>query len=129
MNEYLTTKYSTTPFDSIIDIAGADDQLYDKSPAYLKPDGAYLIGGKMSVTHGGGGLLDIMSWALKFYTKTCWPRFLGGTPRKGFFHSANIIPKDIVKTAALVEAGQLTGTIDTEFAMEDALKVRLSPYR
>lgn len=124
MNEYLKTKYSTNPFDAILDIAGADDYLYDKCPAFLKPGGTYLIGGKMSITHGNGGLLDIVSFALKFYTKSYWPRFLGGVPRKGFFHSASVVGDDIVRTAECVEAGHLKGTIDREFAMEDALKVR-----
>ncbi|KEF59922.1 uncharacterized protein A1O9_04770 [Exophiala aquamarina CBS 119918] len=124
LHEHLRTKYSTDPFNSIIDIAGNDELLYDKSPGYMKPDGVFILGGKMSVTHGGGsvGFLSILGFALNFTLKTCRPLLLGGTPRKGLFHSANITPDSIRKTAALVEAGHLTGTIDTEYAMEDALK-------
>lgn len=124
LHEHLITKYSTSPFDAIIDITGADELLYDKSPGYLRPDGIFLLGGKMSVTHGGGGLFNILGFILNFQVKTHWPRFLGGTPRKGTFHSANLVPESIIKTAALVEAGKLTGTVDTEYAMEDAIKVR-----
>lgn len=123
LHEYLITKYSTSPFDSIIDITGADELLYDKSPGYLKPDGTFLLGGKMSVTHGGGSLFEILGFVLNFQVKIRWPRFLGGTPRKGIFHSANIVPDSIIKTAAVAESGKLTGTVDTEFAMEDAIKV------
>lgn len=123
LHEYLRAKYSTNPFNSVIDIAGADELLYDKSPGYLKPDGVFILGGKMSVTHGGGGFLSILGFALNFTLKACWPLLLGGTPRKGLFHSANITPDSIRETAALAEAGHLTGIIDTEYAMEDALKV------
>lgn len=124
LHEYLKIKYSTDPFDSIIDITGADGLLYDKSPDYLKPDGVFILGGKMSVTHSGGGFLKVVGFVLGFTLRSRWPRILGGTPRKGLFHSANITPDSIKETAALAEAGYLTGTIDTEYAMEDALKVR-----
>jgi hypothetical protein len=124
LHEHLRTKYSTSPFNAIIDITGADELLYDKSPGYLKPDGVFLLGGKMSVTHGGLGLFGILGFILSFQIKIHWPRFLGGTQRKGVFHSANIVPESIIKTAALVEAGKLTGTVDTEYAMEELIKVR-----
>ena len=39
------------------------------------------------------------------------------------FYSANIDQESLQKVASLVEAGQLKGLVDSEWAMEDAVKV------
>jgi len=38
------------------------------------------------------------------------------------FHSANINQQGYLETAKLVEAGKLTGVVDTEYPMEDAVQ-------
>jgi hypothetical protein len=68
--------------------------------------------------------LSIISFVLSFQLKARWPLRLGGTPRKGVFYSANIDQESLQKVADLVEAGKLKGLVDSEWAMEDAVKVR-----
>ncbi len=127
LSKYLASQYSTKPFNVIIDIAGTDERLYDKSPAYLTPDGFFMAAGKVGLIHGAGtGFGDLLSFLLAFYRKALLPRVLGGVPRKGMFHSANINQEGFLATARLVEAGHLTGVVDSEYPMEDAVKVRAS---
>lgn len=75
------------------------------------------------MTHGGAGFLGILAFVLSFQLKVRWPLRLGGTPRKGLFYSANINQESLQRVADLVEAGQLKGLVDSEWAMEDAIKV------
>lgn len=75
------------------------------------------------MTHGGASLLSIVSFVLSFQLKANWPLILGGTPRKGLFYSANINQESLQKVADLVEAEKLKGSVDSEWAMEDAIMV------
>ena len=87
-------------------------------------DGVFVYGGKISLTHGGASFLGILSTVLGFQLKAKWPLSLGGTPRKGVFYSAHINQESLQKVADLVDTGQLKGLVDSEWAMEDAVKVR-----
>lgn len=127
LHEYLAEHYSSKPFNVIIDVAGADELLYDKSPAYLTPDGMFVAAGKMSVTHGGGGILSILYFLLSFNVRASWPVSLGGIPRRGIFHSGNVVQSSMQKLPALIEAGHIRGLVDSEWAMEDAIKVCYCP--
>jgi hypothetical protein len=102
---------------------GNDDLLYTRSPSYLRPEGAFVAGGKMSVIHGDGGYLNLFSALLGFALHMYWPVMLGGTPRKYVFHSGNIDAETMAKLPALVNSGDLTGLVDSVFEMEDAIKV------
>jgi hypothetical protein len=127
IHEYLAEHYSSKPFNVIIDIAGADDTLYFESPRYLASEGIFLAGGKMDVTHGGGGFLSVLSFLVVSHLRMHWPRILGGTPRTLVFHSGNVTQVSMQKLPELIRTGQLRGLIDSEWAMEDAIKVRLLP--
>ncbi|KIW74038.1 hypothetical protein PV04_02106 [Phialophora macrospora] len=122
IHEYLTERYSSKPLNVIIDIAGADDTLYLESPRYLAPDGIFLAGGKMDITHGGGGFLSILSFLVISHLRMYWLATLGGTPRTLMFHSGHITQASMRKLPELVQNGQLRGLVDSEWAMEDAIK-------
>lgn len=113
----------TNAFDAIIDISGSDPVLFDKSPAYLKPGGTFILAGNMNLTHSTGvGILGVLSFVLNTRLKTSWPLFLGGTPRRGLMFSGNVNQVGMRKVAKLVEDGKLRPLVDSEWAMEDAVK-------
>ncbi|KAJ9608034.1 zinc ion binding [Cladophialophora chaetospira] len=122
LSDHLAELYSAKPFNVIMDCAGVDDSLYFESPRYLSPDGVFLAGGRMGVTHGGGGILDILSFLVVLQLRMHWPSVLGGTPRTLMFHSGEVIPESMQELPRLVEKGQLRGVIDGEWPMEDAIK-------
>ncbi len=79
----------------------------------------------MDVTHGGGGFLSILSFLVVSQLRMHWPRILGGTPRTLMFHSGQVTQVSMQKLPELIRTGQLRGLVDSEWAMEDAIKVRL----
>lgn len=127
LDEYLAEHHASRPFDAIIDIAGADDMLYMRSSRYLKSDGLYLRGGSMNVTHAEGANLWKTLWFLaSFHLKAHLPETLGGAPRRGLLHSANIDPETLQRVGQLVEDHQLTCHVDSEWSMEEVLQVSRS---
>jgi hypothetical protein len=77
----------------------------------------------MDVTHGGGGLFNILSFLITVHLRMYWPTSLGGVPRKLVFHSGNVVQDSMKKLPELIETGKLRGLVDSEWAMEDAVKV------
>lgn len=77
----------------------------------------------MNVTHGGGSLLSILSFLITLQLRMHWPTFLGGVPRKLLFHSGEVVQDSMKKLPGLIENGQLLGLVDSEWEMEDAIKV------
>ncbi len=108
----------------IVDVVGIEDTLYFESPRYLAPDGVFLLGGKMDLIHDGGGLLGILSFLVVLYLRMHRPVVLGGTRRTLLFHSGNVNQDSMQHLPDLVKNGHLRGVVDSEWAMEDALKVR-----
>jgi hypothetical protein len=123
LSKYLSEQYSETPFDAIIDNAGVDDSLYLDCPQYLTADGTYLPGGKMDVTHGGGGVLNILAFVVTAQLRRVWPVFFGGVPRRYVFVSGNIDQDTMKHLPPLVEDRKLQGLVDSVWAMEDAIQV------
>ena len=123
LHEYLAEQYSSNPFDAIIDIVGEDPLLYEKSPAYLSPNGIFLFGGNMPLIHGGGGLLDVIRWQLGIMIAKRRPLILGGVPRKCMFHSGRIERAGLQKLVAFIEEGRMKPVVDSVYEMEEVLKV------
>ena len=124
LHERLAERYSSKPFNLIIDVVGVEDTLYFESPRYLAQEGIFLLGGKMNLIHDGGGLLGILSFLVVLYLRMRWPVVLGGTPRTLLFHSGNITQDSMQHLPELIQNGHLRGVVDSEWAMEDVLKVR-----
>ena len=121
LSNYVAEQHSHHSFDAIIDIVGADDNLYLDSTRYLAPEGAYPVGGKMEATHGGG-ILNFLSFLIILCLRMYWPVFLGGVPRKLMFYSADIDSDSLRKLSDLVESGRLRGVVDSEWEMEDLVQ-------
>lgn len=133
-HEYLTTHYSSTPFDAIIDISGSDPVLYQHSPAYLKPTGPFAFAGNMSRTHANPnlGIFGVLGWFVRLVSLvlmwnlySIWPVMLGGVPRRSFFFSGQPNARNLSIVRQLVEDGILRGVVDSVWDMEDVLKVSL----
>jgi NADPH:quinone reductase-like Zn-dependent oxidoreductase len=113
LHEYLSEKYASEPFDTILDTMGIQ-VLYVNSPSYLKADGIFVNIGAME------GILSSISSAGK---NLLWPRFLGGTPRNYVFQQTNPVADTMQYLIKLVEEGKLNVVIDRVFEMEEALQV------
>jgi NADPH:quinone reductase-like Zn-dependent oxidoreductase len=88
--------------------------LFEKSPAFLKPNGKFINVGAMEGF--GTGL-----WSMA--KNTLWPRLLGGTPRSYTFQQTNPDQNTMHYLTRLVQEGKLIVIIDNIFEMEDALQV------
>jgi len=114
--------YSAKPFDAIIDIAGSDERIFNHCPAYLKPDSLYLPVGDMRMSHNRPNFFGMLRFVFGRVLQSFWPAFLGGVPRKNFMYSGNVNHETMQKLAGLVEMGHVKGLVDSEWAMEDAIK-------
>ena len=116
--EYLGTEYADKPFDVIFDCIGVK-VLYDHCPKYLKPEGKYL-------SVGAGSFFQSL-WMM--FITSWWPSWLGGVPRQY---------KSIMTVATGEQQREVIRwfneglvrriPIDSEYSMENALKVWLSYY-
>lgn len=113
LHDYLSKNYGSEPFDTILDTIGTQ-LLFEKSPAFLKPNGKFINVGAMEGF--GTGL-----WSMA--KNTLWPRLLGGIPRSYTFQQTNPDQKTMHYLTRLVEEGKLIVIIDNVFEMEDALQV------
>ena len=120
LHEHLRAKYTSRPFDAIIDTVGVQP-LYTHSPAYLKADGLFLnIGSGFGKDTSVGSLLSVM-WSMT--QNLLWPKLLGGTPRSYSFINAAPNSKQLGILKRLVEEGKLKMPVDSLWSMEDGLKV------
>lgn len=116
---YLKDACRDRPFDAILDCVGVQE-LYQASPAYLKPDGKVICVGAM------GGV-----WAhgKNFCRNTLVPVFLGGTPRKWVFFSHKPSDNTMEQLKHYSDEGKLRCLVDSEYEMENALEAsHLAPY-
>lgn len=104
-----STAPGNRPFDAIFDCIG-NDELYRRSPNYLKPDGTYI-----NIEAGPFGIFKLNSWL---------PTILGGTPRtiKNIFS-----PPDRASAEEVVrwfEKGWVKEVpVDSTFEMDGVLQV------
>ena len=98
----------------MLDCVGLQE-LYDNSPAYLKPEGAVINIGAMA---GLGMSTMFKNWIFN----TLWPTWLGGVPRRYVMFTALPNKEDAVVLLKLVEEGKLKISVDSVFSMEDAVK-------
>lgn len=115
-----------------MDVAGADSQLFSKSPAYLSETGTFIFAGNIPVTFSKieninvAALLfmyQVLSWLFYIWLNSIWPVSLGGVPRRGAFHSGKINERTLRLLGQLVEDETIKGVTDSIWSMEDALKV------
>ena len=110
---FLASTYGSAPFDHIFDCVGSQE-LYVKSPAYLKEHGDLINIGAM-ITGIGEGLWN-------WFQNTWRPVWLGGTPRKYVMFSTPLDRNEGVLLLRMVEEGKLRVPIDSIWEMEEALK-------
>jgi NADPH:quinone reductase-like Zn-dependent oxidoreductase len=113
LSTYLAEKYSSEPFDAILDCVGIQ-KVYTDSPSYLKKDGLFVNVGAME------GLGAFIKSSAK---NMLVPVFLGGTPRKYVFQQTNPTRERLQYLVGLVKEGKLSVIVDQVFEMEDALQV------
>ena len=123
LHEYLAEKYGSMPFDAIIDIVGENNSLLKHSSAYLKSEGAFLVGGNMTLIHGGGTVLDLIRWLIGIRVAQKMPLFLGGMPRTCLFHSGKISKEALEKLVAFIEEGKMKPVKDSVIEFEEVLQV------
>jgi NADPH:quinone reductase-like Zn-dependent oxidoreductase len=110
--EYLKSKYSKEPFDSILDCAGIQS-LYANSPGYLKPSGSVV---------NVGAFEGLWETSRNWFTNTWWPKWLGGVPRRYIMFSTPPSKDAATYTAKLIEEGKVRILIDSVWDMEDLVK-------
>jgi NADPH:quinone reductase-like Zn-dependent oxidoreductase len=116
LHEYLGKEYAEKPFDVILDCIGVK-ALYDHCPKYLKPKGKYL-----SV---GAGTFFQSLWMM--FVAAWWPTWLGGVPRQYKSIMAVATGEQQQEVIRWFNEGIVKRIpIDSEYSMEDALKVRFS---
>jgi NADPH:quinone reductase-like Zn-dependent oxidoreductase len=112
LTKYLTEKYGAEPFDIILDTVG-NQELYTKSPGYLKADGALVNVGINE------GVKTMLLWG----KNAMLPTALGGVPRKYVMFTTVLDMRMSGIVADLAEAKKLKTIVAQTFKMEDALEV------
>lgn len=123
LHEYLTKRYSSHPFDAIIDMVGEDNSILKNSSAYLKLNGMFVFGGNMPLIHGGGTILGMIRWFIGIKIAQTMPLFLGGMSRKCLMHSGKISKEALGKLVSFIEEGKMRPVIDSVIEMDQALQV------
>lgn len=112
LTKYLAEKYGAEPFDIILDTVG-NQELYTKSPEYLKPDGPVVNVGINE------GVKTMLLWG----KNAILPPALGGVPRKYVMFTTVLDMRMSGIVADLAEAKKLKAVVAQTFEMEDALEV------
>lgn len=112
LTKYLAEKYEAEPFDVILDTVG-NQELYTKSPGYLKPDGPVVNVGINE------GVKTMLLWG----KNAILPSALGGVPRKYVMFTTVLDMRMSGIVADLAEAKKLKPIVAQTFKMEDALEV------
>ncbi|KAJ4328673.1 zinc ion binding [Fusarium piperis] len=112
---FLAETYDKVPFDAILDTVGSQE-LFVKSPRYLKPDGTFVNVGE------GDGETGQLGFILQALRNTHQPSFLGGVRRKYVTFSAPLTGANAERLASLAEEGKMHVFIDSSFDLKDALK-------
>lgn len=97
---FLADTHDKASFDAILDTVGSQE-LFKKSPMYLKSDGILVNVGEGS---GETGQLNFILQALR---NTHQPSFLGGVPRKYVTFSAPLTGSNAERLASLAKEGKM----------------------
>lgn len=121
LDTYLEKTQSEQPFDYILDTI-RNQELFEHSPKYLKPQGLYVNIG------AHGTQREQLRDRLK---NTFLPTFLGGTPRR--WKSLGLLPKGELQRQVVrwTDEGLIKEVpIDSEISMDDVLKVwiQIEPF-
>jgi NADPH:quinone reductase-like Zn-dependent oxidoreductase len=112
---YLAERYASEPFDFVLDTVGVQE-LFDKSPAYLKESGLHVNIGI------NDGIKTFLRWG-----KNAWlPPAIGGVPRKYVMFTTILDMRMAGVVADLAEAKKLRTVVAETFKLEDALEVSYS---
>jgi len=114
LHQRLAQEFGDRKFDIVVDLVGAQE-LYNKSPSFLKEAGVYVNIGDF--THG--------LWITMFYwIMNCLrPVWLGGTPRKWIMFGPAAGPEAGVWVQNLVAEGKVKAVIDRSVAFDQVLEV------
>lgn len=108
---YLAQEYGSRQFDFIFDCVGSH-HIYVGSPAYLKPEGAFI-----NIAGDPANAIGILAGLFL-------PRFLGGVPRRYKMLALSPSGDNAREVAKWVQDGLLKEIlIDSEYSMDDAVKV------
>lgn len=112
VEKYLEERFKDEPLDGIFDCAG-NPAIYTNSPKYMRQDGRFLtiVGGRSQ------GIVPTILYRLR-------PVILGGTPR--VFQLLALVPGGAYArqmVGYINEGAVKEAPIDSEYAMEDAVKV------
>jgi hypothetical protein len=110
----LAREFGDRKFDIVVDTVGAQE-LYEKSPSFLKEDGVYVNIGDF--THGM--LATVYHWIVN-YLRPVW---LGGTPRKWIMFGPDVGPEAGVWVQKLVADGKVKAVIDRSVGFDQVLDV------
>ena len=122
VHEYLATQYSKKPFSTIIDAYGVQD-VFTHCASYLSPNGSFVSVGVAFATYTYSSMLYASYLML---SNSLWPRFLRGVNRPYICVQGFVTLPRLEKLADLVEKKELDVVLDSEWKMEDALKVCVS---
>jgi len=122
LHSYLAQHHREVPFNAILDVVGADNELYTQSPSYLTPNGLFLLLGSMPAMHSGS-IWRLLSWVLRSQINRYRPVLLGGTPRPCRLYSTKPDKKSLERVIELVQKGEVKGVVDSVWKMDQGLKV------
>lgn len=118
----LEKSYSAIQFDAILDVVGSQE-LFERCPKYLKPEGLFINVGDGDAQAGRLGLI------VRTLRNLFQPAILGGVPRRYMTFSAPLNGQNAARLANLASNGKLQVLVDSTFSLEDAISVRLIPRR
>jgi NADPH:quinone reductase-like Zn-dependent oxidoreductase len=114
LHERLAQEFGDRKFDIVVDLVGAQE-LYNKSPSFLKEDGVYVNIGDF--THGLW--VTLFYWIMN-YLRPVW---LGGTPRKFIMFGPETGPEAGDWVQKLVAEKKVKAVIDRSIAFDQVLEV------
>lgn len=120
LHGFLSKKHSNEPFNTILDCAGADQELYSKSPIYLQSSGIFVVLGALPVA-SNPSLWTFISWGLWAQVTRFRPTILVGIPRRFRFFSATPDKETSEQVVDLFERGHIKAATAGVWKIEDAI--------
>lgn len=121
LSKYLATHYSDQRFDAVIDAFGIQE-LYSHCDDYLKPGKPFVTVG---IAHKEYRYSSFLPALFLMVMNTLTALVPGRAQRRYLQVNAAVNLEAMERLRSLVEAGKLRVPIDSCWAMNDALKVRL----
>jgi len=118
VHQYLSQRFSETPFTTIIDAYGIQD-IFSHCVDYLRSEGLFVTVGVAFKEYTVPSMLQAVCLMLK---NSWWPRALWGVPREYICVNAVANLDMMERLASLVDEGALKMVVDSRWDMTDAVK-------